>query len=62
MAKKLCPIHHLWYGGMECPLCMQERIQKLEKKLVKTKQVIPVEPIEVTPDLIAQLKEKYNSR
>lgn len=39
MNKKLCQIHHLYFKTRECPMCLEERIKKLEDKFLGSKSV-----------------------
>lgn len=63
MNKKLCPIHHLYFRGVECPLCLSERVKKFEKhssnnEMAKKKD----EYREVTEDMLDKLKSKFCSK
>lgn len=62
MNKKLCPIHHFYYNGVECPLCFEERIKRMENKYVHTTQKQKEEKSEeITDDLLKKLKEKFSA-
>lgn len=64
MEKKLCSVHHFYYRGVECPLCLSERIGRMESKYVnkqpksKTDEKNP----EVTDDMLGMLKAKFGSK
>lgn len=66
MEKKYCPIHHLYYSGNECPMCMSERIASLEKRFVKKPQTIEVKhkpkSKEITQESLNELMAKFNKR
>lgn len=62
--KKLCPIHYYYYEGSECPLCMQERMQKMSTRFYQNDSVEKDETAgneEITEDLLNKLKEKFDS-
>ena len=65
MNKKLCPIHRLYFKGVECPFCLSERLKKFEEnhqsngnKMANKKD----KPKEVTEDMLAKLKTKFGSK
>lgn len=67
MEKKLCPIHRYYYEG-ECPLCKQEKLEKLAKRFVENsvygnygakKEDVRVEP---SKESLMMLMEKFNTR
>lgn len=62
MNKKLCPIHHLYYKGIECPLCFEERVKVMEAKFMSHKDAVKKEPNIVTFDMLDKLKEKFNTK
>lgn len=62
--KTLCPIHHLYYSSTECPLCRNERIERLANRYVK-----PINPVgkdnkerDITNIDIEKLKNKFNCK
>ena len=30
--KQICPLHHFFFNGNNCPFCEQERIERLSQK------------------------------
>ena len=64
MTKNYCQVHHLYYSGNECPMCMSERIANLEKMFVKKPQTIEIKPEskEITQESLKELMTKYNKR
>lgn len=65
MDKKLCSVHHLYFKGVECPLCLEERVKRMEEKFAKHNEVVPKEkdnPKEVTEDMLDKLKAKFGSK
>lgn len=65
MDKKLCSVHHLYFKGVECPLCLEERIKRMEEKFAKNDEVVPKKKNatkEVTEDMLNKLKEKFGSK
>ena len=66
--KTLCPTHHLFYEGMECPLCRQERIEKYTQKFAQHQPVKEIKPKktekkrEITDEDISKLMNKFNSK
>lgn len=64
MNKKLCPIHRLYFKGVECPFCLSERLKKFEEKHQSTdnKAVNKRDKSkEVTEDMLNKLKAKFSS-
>lgn len=59
MGKILCSIHHYYYYGVECPLCLEERVKKMENKFVKKESVKKEKPKEITADMLSKLKSKF---
>lgn len=62
MNKKLCYTHHYYYNGVECPLCLKERISHMNEKYgitVNTKDDNPLS--DITDSMLDKLKEKFNS-
>ena len=39
--KTLCPTHHLFYMGNECPLCRQERIERYSQRFCNHMEMKP---------------------
>ena len=33
--KQICPLHHFFFNGNNCPFCEQERIERLSQKFDK---------------------------
>lgn len=64
MIKVLCPIHHYYYNGTECPLCATERNIKLgDKYTTKSPKVsYSTKETEISEDMLGRLKEKFNSK
>lgn len=64
MEKKLCSVHHFYYRGVECPICLSERIGRMEEKYAnkssKTKKDETIS--EVTDDMLDKLKAKFGSK
>lgn len=65
--KTLCPTHHLFYQGVECPLCRQERIEGYSQRFsshqfVEKKQVKTDKDRAITDDDISKLINKFNKR
>lgn len=65
--KTLCPTHHLFYMGNECPLCSQERIERYSEKFchqIKTKTEVKKteKDREITENDLSKLINKFNSR
>jgi hypothetical protein len=58
--KKFCQVHHLFYEGIECPMCLKERVARLEK-LYAEKEVINEEK-EPTAEMLEALADKFNTR
>lgn len=62
MEKKFCTVHHLYYNGVECPLCLSERIGKIEKKYNSWNTDEKTEKEEVTGDMLENLKLNFGSK
>lgn len=64
MEKKLCSVHHFYYRGVECPLCLSERIGRMERKYVdkSSKPNEDEKKTEVTDDMLDMLKTKFGSK
>lgn len=65
MNKKLCPIHHFYFKGVECPFCLSERLKKFEEKYQSNGDKMTNKkdnPKEVTEDMLAKLKAKFGSK
>lgn len=68
MIKQLCKVHSYYYTGNECPICMQERSQKMALRWVEKNIDIPKKHIENNKvsasmdDMLEKLKEKFNTR
>ena len=65
--KTLCPDHHLFYMGSECPLCRQERIERYSQRFCHHEVEKPVKKEEkkdreITEDDITKLMNKFNKR
>lgn len=63
--KTLCPIHHLFYNGAECPLCKQERIDRYSQKFGKKtgeKKPVEKEDREITENDLQKLIDKFNTK
>lgn len=64
--KKVCQIHRYCYEGNECPLCMQERAQKMALRWVENNMGIPKKIFEndskqeSMDEMLEKLKEKFN--
>lgn len=69
--KSFCQIHHLYYNGRECPLCLSERIERYNKKFNKKdnkklvtaqqeKRVTAQKDREITQDDLNNLIKKFN--
>jgi hypothetical protein len=59
MSKILCSIHHFYYNGVECPLCLEERVREMENKFVKKETVKKEKQKEITDDMLSKLKSKF---
>lgn len=69
MEKKLCPIHRYYYSGNECPICAQERLQKMASRYVSENMDSSKERFEEKKnknenmdEMLEKLKEKFNKR
>lgn len=64
MEKKFCSVHHFYYRGVECPLCLSERIGRMEEKYVEkpSKPKKEDRKSEVTDDMLDALKAKFGSK
>lgn len=64
MEKKLCSVHHFYYRGVECPICLSERIGRMEEKYVEKSSKPKKEDrkYEVTDDMLDALKAKFGSK
>jgi hypothetical protein len=61
--KTLCPIHHLFYMGNECPLCRQERIECYSQRFCNHVEVKKIEKDrEITENDLSKLMNKFNSK
>ena len=61
MSKKFCPTHHLYYNGVECPMCLQDRVSKLEKHYTPTQEPKKIqEEREITESDLEALVNKFN--
>lgn len=65
--KTLCPIHYYYYEGDKCPICEQERAQKMALRWVEKNMGVPKElfeekkeTTETMDEMLNKLKEKYN--
>lgn len=61
--KNFCPIHHLYFRGLQCPLCEKERLNKMVEKFEKKTEStsIPVnENREINEDDLMKLVSKFN--
>lgn len=61
--KKFCSTHSLYYTGVECPCCFNDRIAKYYRFTVK----VPDKSIdkgeqEPSEDALNKLMEKFNSK
>lgn len=61
MEKQLCQTHHLFYNGLECPLCREEKIKRMAAKYVKKHQSATKNEKQnnVTEEMLGQLKDKF---
>lgn len=65
--KKLCSIHRYYYNGNECPICMQERVQKMALRWAEKKVDIQKKRLEdkgkhkSMDEMLEKLKQKFNS-
>ena len=64
MQKTLCPTHHLFYAGTECPMCSQERLERYSEKYCKHSEHKPKaeKDRDITEDDLAKLMNKFNSK
>ena len=66
MTKNYCQIHHLYYSGNECPMCMSERIESLEKRFVEKEHDVETKKKqsnkEATQESLNKLMAKFNNR
>lgn len=69
MEKKVCPIHRYCYVGSECPICGQERIQKMASHWVSVNMGSPRKMVEEKKnksdnmdEMLEKLKAKFNNR
>lgn len=64
MIKVLCPIHHYYYNGTECPLCAKERNIKLCDKYTtkSTKVSHNTKETAISENMLDRLKEKFNCK
>ena len=69
MEKKICPIHRYCYVGIECPICGQERIQKMALRWASTNMGVQRKRVrekkhksENMDEMLDKLKQKFNSR
>ena len=67
--KKYCPIHCFNYNGMKCPICEQERVDRMVKHYIKpenkkNKQEFYCEnlTIEKMDEALLKLQEHFNNR
>lgn len=65
--KTLCPTHHLFYMGNECPLCRQERIERYSQRFCNHMEMKPeVKKVEkdseITEDDLSKLMNKFNNK
>lgn len=65
--KTLCPIHHLYYSSTECPLCRDERIERLANRYVKPINFVGKDrknnmKHDITSSDIEKLKDKFNHK
>lgn len=56
MCKSYCSVHHLYYSGTQCSMCLQERSQKLAEKHYKEKKK---QEETVTDDMLNALVNKF---
>lgn len=55
--KKFCNKHSFYYGGVECPFCLKERVEKF---IVKTE--LQDKNREPTENELAELLNKFNGK
>ena len=49
--KQICPLHHFFFNGNNCPFCEQERIERLSQKFDnKMSQIKKEKTHEITED------------
>lgn len=61
--KTLCPTHHLFYMGNECPLCRQERIECYSQRFCNHVEVKKTEKDrEITENDLSKLMNKFNNK
>lgn len=60
--KTLCSTHHLFYSGVECPLCLKERTQKLSEKYVSKDKKHTNNKSNISENMLLKLKEKFNKK
>lgn len=65
--KTLCPTHHLFYSGFECPLCRQERIDRYSQRFCHHEVEKPVKKEEkkdreITEADLSMLVNKFNKK
>lgn len=59
--KQICPLHHFFYNGENCPFCEQERIERLTQKFDKhVSESKKDKTHEITEDDLEKLKQKFN--
>ena len=59
--KNYCPIHHLYYTGNECPMCLKERLDYYNKKYgTKKQEEKPEVDREINKNDINRLLDKFN--
>lgn len=68
MNKKFCATHHLYYNGVECPMCLSERLNHYDHKYnsktedVKQEKAFKKKDREINEDDISKLMEKFNKK
>ena len=56
--KKFCKTHHFFYHGVECPLCLKERVAKMTVCHKNNDN----NPKEATETDIQKLLDKFNTK
>lgn len=58
--KNYCPTHHFYHTGERCPICEEEKIQRLSSKYTKREEIRRDEkPREVSIESIQKLIKKF---
>ena len=58
--KSYCTIHHLYFYGNYCPLCMEEKCKNTAKRYQKKKNDNNKKQTEIIDDLISKLQNHFN--